>query len=130
LRRQGRARIPRYQKFTPRLQASRAVPIVFALVADPVAAGYVDSLARPGGNATGFTVFEYSIAGKWLELLKDIAPGVTRPAVLRESAIAAGPAQFGAIRAIGAVTRRGVATLDMRDTGEIERAITAFAGFE
>src|SRR5499427_8278030 len=81
------------------LQATRTVPIVFTTVGDPVGAGYVDSLARPGGNATGFTVFEYSIAAKWLELLKEIAPRVTRAAVLRDSAIAAGPAQFGVIQA-------------------------------
>jgi putative ABC transport system substrate-binding protein len=77
----------------PLLQATRSVPIVFTLVADPVGAGYVDSLAHPGGNATGFTVFEYSIGGKWLELLKEIAPRVTRVAVLRELAVAAGPAR-------------------------------------
>ena len=85
----------------PLLQASRTVPIVFALVADPVGAGYVASLARPGGNATGFTNFEYSIGGKWLELLKEIAPGVKRVAVLRESFVASGPGQFGAIQAAG-----------------------------
>jgi putative tryptophan/tyrosine transport system substrate-binding protein len=75
----------------PLLQATRSVPIVFPVIGDPVAAGYVDSLARPGGKVTGFIVFEYSIAAKWLQLLKEIAPGVTRAAVLRESAIAAGP---------------------------------------
>src|SRR5262249_59224084 len=78
------------------LQATRTVPIVFTLVADPVGAGYVDSLAHPGGNATGFTVLEYSIAAKWLELLKEIAPRVTRVAVFRETAVAGGPAQFSA----------------------------------
>jgi putative ABC transport system substrate-binding protein len=80
----------------PLLQATHTVPIVFTLIADPVGAGYVESLAHPGGNATGFTVFEYSIGGKWLELLKEIAPRVTRVAVVREAAVAAGPAQFGA----------------------------------
>src|SRR6266481_77211 len=84
------------------LQATRTVPIVFTAVADPVGAGYVDSLARPGGNATGFLVWEYSIAGKWLELLKEIAPGVTRAAVVRESATATGPGQFGVIQAAAA----------------------------
>ena len=83
----------------PLMQATRTVPIVFAGVADSVGAGYVESLARPGGNVTGFTVFEYSIAGKWLELLKEIAPHVTRAVVLRDSAIAAGPGFFGAIQA-------------------------------
>ncbi len=111
----------------PLLEATRTVPIVFAVVADPVGAGYVDSLARPGGNATGFTNFEYSIAVKWLELLKDIAPGVTRTAVLRESAIAAGPAQFGAIRAVAQSLGMEVRPVEVRDSGEIERAITAFA---
>jgi putative ABC transport system substrate-binding protein len=111
----------------PLLEATRTVPIVFAVVADPVGAGYVDSLARPGGNATGFTNFEYTIAGKWLELLKDVAPGVTRAAVLRESAIAAGPAQFGAIRAVAQSLGVEVRPVEVRDSGEIERAITAFA---
>jgi putative ABC transport system substrate-binding protein len=83
----------------PLLEATRTVPIVFTVVADPVGAGYVDSLAHPGGNVTGFTNFEYSISGKWLELLKEIAPRVTRAIVLRDSALAAGPGQFGAIQA-------------------------------
>jgi putative ABC transport system substrate-binding protein len=100
---------------------------VFTMVADPVGAGFVESLARPGGNATGFTNFEYSIAGKWLELLKEIAPGVTRAAVLRESAIAAGPGQFGAIRALAQSLGVELRPVDVRDAGEIERAITAFA---
>jgi putative tryptophan/tyrosine transport system substrate-binding protein len=111
----------------PLLQATRSVPIVFTTVADPVGAGYVDSLARPGGNATGFIVFEYSIAAKWLQLLKEIAPGVTRVAVLRDSAIAAGPAQFGVIQAMAPSLGVEVRTIDVRDAGEIERAITAFA---
>jgi ABC-type uncharacterized transport system substrate-binding protein len=111
----------------PLLQASRTVPIVFTNVADPVGAGYVDSLARPGGNATGFLVFEYSIAAKWLELLKEIAPSVTRAVVLRESAIAAGPAQFSVIQAAAPSLGMEVRPVDMRDAGEIERAITAFA---
>jgi hypothetical protein len=81
------------------LQATRTVPIVFTTVADPVGAGYVDSLGRPGGNATGFLLWEYSIAAKWLELLKEIAPHVTRAMVFRQSAIAAVPGQFGVIQA-------------------------------
>jgi putative ABC transport system substrate-binding protein len=111
----------------PLLQATRTVPIVFTTVADPVGAGYVDSLARPGGNATGFLVWEYSIAGKWLELLKEIAPHVTRVAVLRESAIAAGPGQFGVIQAAAPSLGVELRPVDTRDAGEIERAITAFA---
>src|SRR5262249_44667167 len=106
---------------------TRAVPIVFTTVADPVGAGYVDSLARPGGNATGFIVYEYSIAAKWLELLKEIAPRVTRAAVLRDSAIAAGPAQVRVIQAAAPSLGFELRVVDMRDTGEIERAIAAFA---
>src|SRR3954453_8470901 len=111
----------------PLLLATRTVPVVFTLVADPVGAGYVESLARPGGNATGFTNFEYSIAGKWLELLKELAPGVTRAAVLRASTIAAGPGQFGAIQAQAQSLGVDLRPVDVRDAGEIERAITAFA---
>jgi ABC-type uncharacterized transport system substrate-binding protein len=111
----------------PLLQATRTVPIVFTSVADPVGAGYVDSLARPGGNATGFLVWEYSIAAKWLELLKEIAPRVTRAAVLRESAIAAGPSQFAVIQAVAPSLGVELRTIETRDAGEIERAITAFA---
>jgi putative tryptophan/tyrosine transport system substrate-binding protein len=109
------------------LQATRTIPIVFAVVADPVGAGFVESLARPGGNASGFTVFEYSIAGKWLELLKEIAPHVTRAAVLRDSAIAAGPGQLGAIQAVASSLGIELRPVDVRDAGEIERAVTAFA---
>ena len=111
----------------PLLQATRSVPIVFTIVADPVGAGYVDSLARPGGNITGFSNFEYSITGKWLELLKDIAPRVTRAAVLRDSTIAAGPGQFGAIQAVAPSLGVDLRAVDVRDAGEIERAIAAFA---
>jgi putative ABC transport system substrate-binding protein len=111
----------------PLLQATHTVPIVFTTVADPVGAGYVDSLARPGGNATGFIVYEYSIAAKWLELLKEIAPRVTRAAVLRDSAIAGGPAQFGVIQAAAPSLGVELRVVDMRDAGEIERAIAAFA---
>jgi putative ABC transport system substrate-binding protein len=111
----------------PMLQATRAVPVVFVQVADPVGAGFVDSLARPGGNATGFTPFEYAIGGKWLELLKEIAPGVTRAAVLRNLAVAAGPGQFGAIQASAPSLGLEVRPINMRGPGEIEQAVTAFA---
>jgi putative ABC transport system substrate-binding protein len=109
------------------LQESRIVPVVFTLVADPVGAGYVRSLARPGGNVTGFTNFEYSIGGKWLQLLKEIAPDVKRVAVLRESFVAAGPGQFGAIQAVAQSHGVELRPIDLRDAGEIERDITAFA---
>ena len=112
----------------PLLQATRAVPIVFTNVADPVGAGYVDSLARPGGNATGFTVFEYAMGGKWLELLKEIAPHVTRAAVVRDSTIVAGPAEFGAIQAVAPSLGVELRPVDIRDASEMERAITRFAG--
>jgi len=109
------------------LEATRTVPIVFAAVADPVGAGYVESLARPGGNTTGFGVFEYSVAGKWLELLKEIAPRVTRVAVLRESAIAAGPGFLGAVQSAASSLGVELRPIDVRDSGEIERAVAAFA---
>ena len=112
----------------PLLQATRTVPIVFPLVGDPVGAGYVDSLARPGGNATGFMLFEYSMGGKWLELLKQIAPGVTRVAVLRDPATPTGIGQVSAIQAVAPSFRMEVNPLNMRDAGEIERAVAAFAG--
>jgi len=110
----------------PLLEASRTVPIVFAGIADPVGAGYVESLARPGGNATGFAIYEYSISGKWLEVLKEVAPRVTQVAVLRESGIAAGPGQFGAIQALAPSLGVEVRAVDVRDAGDIERALTAF----
>jgi len=100
---------------------------VFAIVADPVGAGYVESLARPSGNVTGFTVFEYALGGKWLELLKEIAPRTARVAVLRDSAIAAGPAEYGAIQAVAPSFGVELCPVDVRDSGEIERAIAAFA---
>ena len=103
----------------PLLRATRTVPIVFVNVADPVGAGFVDSLARPGGNVTGFTVFEYSIAGKWLELLKEIAPGVTRAAVLRDPAVASGIGQFGAVQIVAPALGVQLAPVDVRDAGEI-----------
>jgi putative tryptophan/tyrosine transport system substrate-binding protein len=109
------------------LQATRTVPIVFLAVADPVGAGFVDSLARPGGNATGFMTFEYSTGGKWLELLKQIAPAVTRVAVLRDSATSTGIGQFGAIQTVAPSFRVEVTPINVRNTSEIERAVAAFA---
>ena len=111
----------------PLLQATRTVPIVFVTVPDPVGAGFVDSLARPGGNATGFINFEYGIGVKWLELLKEIAPGTTRVAVLRDSTLAVGAGQFGAIQAVAPSLGIELRPIDVRDAGEIERALTAFA---
>ena len=111
----------------PLLQATRTVPIVFPVTVDPVGAGLVDSLARPGGNATGFLGLEYSLSGKWLELLKQIAPNVTRVAVLRDPAITAGIGQFGAIQAVAPALGVEVSPVDVRDAGEIERAVAAFA---
>src|SRR4029077_1406200 len=90
-------------------------------------AGFVASLARPGGNATGFTIYEYSMSGKWLELLKEIAPGVTRVAVLRDPAVASGIGQFGAIQIVAPSLGVELSPVDLRDAGEIERALTAFA---
>ena len=111
----------------PLLEATRTVPIVFPIVADPVGAGFVDSLARPGGNATGFMNIEYSMGGKWLELLKEIAPGVTRAAVLRDTANPTGIAQFGVIQTMAPSLRVEVTPVNIRDAPEIERAIAAFA---
>jgi putative ABC transport system substrate-binding protein len=105
----------------PLLEASRTVPIVFVTVADPVAAGYVETLARPGGDATGFTPYEYSISGKWLELLKEIAPRVTRAAVLRDTSIGVGLAQFAAIQALAPSLGVELRPVDVRDASEIER---------
>jgi putative ABC transport system substrate-binding protein len=111
----------------PLLQATRTVPIVFVVVPDPVGAGFVDSLARPGGNATGFIQFEYSISGKWLELLRQIAPDTTRVGVLRDPAISAGPGQFGAVQAVAPSLGIEVSPINVRDPSEIERGIAAFA---
>jgi putative ABC transport system substrate-binding protein len=109
------------------LQATRTIPIVFTGTPDPVGAGFVESLARPGGNATGFTSFEYGISGKWLELLKEIAPHVTRAAVIRDPAIAAGLGSWGAIQSVAPSLRVELRPLGVRDAGEIERVVTAFA---
>jgi putative ABC transport system substrate-binding protein len=106
--------------------ASRNVPIVFVGVVDPVGSGVVESLARPGGNATGFTLFEYAIAAKWLEILKEIAPWVTRAAVLRDATIAAGVGTFAAIQTV-ASTGMELNVIDLHDAAEIEQAIAAFA---
>jgi ABC-type uncharacterized transport system substrate-binding protein len=108
-------------------RTTRTVPIVFAQVPDPVGAGFVDSLARPGGNITGFTVFEYGISAKWLELLKQIAPHMTRVAVLRDPATASGAGQLGAIQAAAPSFGVELRPVDVRDANEIEHAITVFA---
>ena len=109
------------------LQATRAVPIVFTDVPDPVGAGFVDSLARPGGNATGFMQYEYGISGKWLELLKEIEPHLTRAAVIRDPADPAQIGQFAAIQAMAPSLGMVVSPVSGDDAAEIERAITAFA---
>jgi putative ABC transport system substrate-binding protein len=112
----------------PLLQATRTVPIVFPVAGDPVAAGFVDSLARPGGNATGFMSFEYTLSGKWLELLKQTAPGMTRAAVLRDPFTqGSGTSQFAVIQAVAPSLGVEVNLVNMRDAGEIERAVAAFA---
>ena len=111
----------------PLLQATRTVPIVFPTGTDPVGDGYVDSLARPGGNVTGFMLGEYSIGGKWLELLKEIAPNVTRAAVLRDSNQGSQTAQFGAIQAVAPSLKIEAIPINMRDAGEIEQSVAAFA---
>ncbi len=109
------------------LQATRTVPIVFAQVPDPVANGFVASLAQPGGNATGFTIYEYGTSAKWLELLKEIAPQVTRAAVLRDPAIASGIGQLAAIQGVAPALGVELRPVGVRDAAEIERAVTAFA---
>src|SRR5262249_55771146 len=112
----------------PLLQVTRTIPIVFANVPDPVGAGFVDSLARPGGNATGFINFEYGISAKWLELLKEIAPSVKRVAVMRDPVLAVGPAQYGAIQSVAPSFGVELKAVNVRDTAEIERAIVSLAG--
>ena len=109
------------------LEATRTVPIVFPIVGDPVGAGFVESLARPGGNVTGFMTTEYSIGGKWLELLKEIAPSLTRVAVLRDSTQGSGTSQFAVTQAMAPSLRLEINPINMRDVGEIERAVAAFA---
>jgi putative ABC transport system substrate-binding protein len=107
--------------------ATRTVPIVFVGVVDPVGAGFVESLSQPGGNTTGFTVYEYGISGKWLELLKEIAPRVTRAAILRDPTVASGSGQLGAIQSVAPSLGVELSPVGVRDAGEIERVITAFA---
>jgi putative ABC transport system substrate-binding protein len=107
-------------------RTTRTLPVVFVVVPDPVGAGYADSLTRPGGNATGFTPFEYGVSGKWLELLKQIAPGVTRVAVVRDPTTAVGLGQFGAIQALAPSLGVEVSPINLRDAGEVEPGITAF----
>ena len=108
-------------------QTTRTVPIVFVSVVDPVGAGFVESLARPGGNLTGFSVFEYGLSGKWLELLKEIAPGITRAAVLRDPSVGSGIGQYAIIQAVAPSFGVELHPIDMRDPREIERAVAAFA---
>jgi putative ABC transport system substrate-binding protein len=114
------------QVVAPLLDATRTVPIVFTQTPDPVGAGFVDSLARPGGNITGFTIFEYGISGKWLELLKQVAPGLTRAAVLRDPSNPAGTGQWGAIQAVAPSFGVELSPVDVRTVSEIERAVTRF----
>ena len=111
----------------PLLQATRTVPIVFPVASDPVGAGFVDSLARPGGNATGFMTSEYSMSGKWPELLKEIAPGVTRAAVLRDSTVTSGTAQFATIQAVAPSLGVEVSPVNVRNAGKIKRGVAAVA---
>ena len=111
----------------PLLQVTRTVPVVFAIVPDPVGAGFVDSLARPGGNATGFMTFEPGIAAKWLALLKEVAPGVAHAAILRDPAITGGIGQWSAIQAVAPSLGMELRPINVRDADEIEQAVAAFA---
>jgi putative ABC transport system substrate-binding protein len=113
----------------PLIQATHTVPIVFTSVTDPVGAGFIESMAHPGGNATGFVQFEYTLSGKWLELLKEIAPSVKRTAVLRDPALTGGIGQFAVIQSVAPALGVDVTAINLRDAGgDIERAVTAFAG--
>jgi len=109
-------------------RANHKVPIVFVTVIDPVGAGFVESLARPGGNITGFTLFEYGMSGKWAELLQQIVPGVTQVAVIRDQAIGSGTGQLAAIQAVAPLFGMELRPIGVSDPGEIERSLTAFAG--
>lgn len=111
----------------PLLEATVTIPIIFVSVIDPVGAGFVASLAQPGGNATGFTIYEYSMGGKWLEVLKEVAPHLTRAAVLRDPGVASGLGLFGAAQAVAPSLRTELTPVDVRDAGEIERGVTDFA---
>ena len=111
----------------PLLRVTRSVPIVFAAVADPVGAGYVNSLARPGGNATGFVLYEFGLSGKWLELLKEVAPRVTRVAVIRDASVSAGIGQFAAIQSVAPSFGVELTPVDVHEPTEIERAVADFA---
>jgi putative tryptophan/tyrosine transport system substrate-binding protein len=128
--RAGRAHARPHSGFAtvpPLQQATATVPIVFVNVPDPVGAGFVESLARPGGNTTGFTLFEYGTSGKWLELLKEIAPWVTRVAIARDPAITAGIGQWGAIQSVAPSLGVELTPINVREAAEIERAVAAFA---
>src|SRR5262249_48234812 len=109
------------------VQVTRSVPIVFVIVPDPVGSGFVESLAQPGGNATGFMMFEYDLSAKWLELLKQIAPDVTRAAVLRDAALAAGIGQFAVIQSVARAVGVDVRAINLRDAVELGHSIAAFA---
>jgi putative ABC transport system substrate-binding protein len=109
------------------ISGSGTMPIVFVIVPDPVGAGYVDSLARPGGNATGFSLFEYSIGGKWLDLLKQVAPAITRVAALRDPVISGGLGQYGAVQSAASSFGVDASAINVRDATAIERAVMAFA---
>jgi putative ABC transport system substrate-binding protein len=109
------------------LKATRSIPIVFAVVLDPVGSGFVERLSRPGGNATGFMMLEYNLCGKWLELLKEIAPSVTHAAVLRDPTFVAGIGQFAAIQAVAPSVGIEVSPIDLREPNQIEQAIGTFA---
>lgn len=111
----------------PMLEATRSVPIVFATIVDPVGAGFIDSLAKPGGNATGFLLYDYNLSGKWLDLLRQVAPSIRRVAVLRDAATPSGTGQFAAIQAVAPSLNLEVVPINIRDAAELERAIDAFA---